>query len=45
MNSLSETAWSVLADWRLLAAVLATAVAGVMRGYSGFGTAVILAPV
>ena len=29
----------------LLAAVLATAVAGVMRGYSGFGTAVILAPV
>ena len=45
MSSLSETAWSVLADWRLLAAVLATAVAGVMRGYSGFGTAVILAPV
>ena len=45
MNSLSETAWLVLADWRLLAAVLATAVAGVMRGYSGFGTAVILAPV
>jgi uncharacterized membrane protein YfcA len=45
LNSLTETAWSVLADWRLLAAVLATAVAGVMRGYSGFGTAVILAPV
>jgi uncharacterized membrane protein YfcA len=45
LNSLTETAWAVLADWRLLAAVLATAVAGVMRGYSGFGTAVILAPV
>lgn len=35
----------MLADWRLLAAVVATAIAGVMRGYSGFGTAVILAPV
>lgn len=34
-----------LSDWRLLAAVLATIVAGLMRGYSGFGTAVILAPV
>lgn len=45
MSSLSETAWSVLADWRLFAAVVATAIAGVMRGYSGFGTAVILAPV
>ncbi len=45
MNSLSEAAWPVLADWRLLAAILATAIAGVMRGYSGFGTAVILAPV
>jgi hypothetical protein len=39
------TAWPVLADWRLVAAVAATVVAGVMRGYSGFGTAVILAPV
>lgn len=45
MNALVDGAWPVLADWRLLAAVLATAVAGVMRGYSGFGTAVILAPV
>lgn len=35
----------ILADWGLLAAVAATAVAGVMRGYSGFGTAVILAPI
>lgn len=45
MNALVETAGTVLADWRLLGAVIATAVAGVMRGYSGFGTAVILAPV
>jgi uncharacterized membrane protein YfcA len=45
MNALVEAAWAVLADWRLLGAVLATAIAGVMRGYSGFGTAVILAPV
>nr|WP_246514482.1 sulfite exporter TauE/SafE family protein [Neoroseomonas soli] len=40
-----DAALPVLADWRLLAAVLATVVAGLMRGYSGFGTAVILAPV
>ena len=40
-----DAALPVLADWRLLAAVLATAIAGLMRGYSGFGTAVILAPV
>ncbi len=45
MNGMLGTAWPVLADWRLVAAVAATVVAGVMRGYSGFGTAVILAPV
>ena len=45
MSGLVEAALPVLADWRLLAAVLATAIAGLMRGYSGFGTAVILAPV
>lgn len=45
MSDLLAAAPAVLADWRLLAAVLATAVAGLMRGYSGFGTAVILAPV
>jgi hypothetical protein len=45
MNALVEGAGPVLADWRLLAAALATLIAGVMRGYSGFGTAVILAPV
>ena len=45
MTAMLDAALPVLADWRLLAAVLATAVAGLMRGYSGFGTAVILAPV
>jgi hypothetical protein len=32
-------------DWRLAAAGLACAVAGLMRGYSGFGTAILLGPV
>jgi len=45
VSGLIETATAALADWRLLAAALATVVAGLMRGYSGFGTAVILAPV
>lgn len=45
MTWLIEAASTVLADWRLAGAVAATIVAGVMRGYSGFGTAVILAPV
>lgn len=34
----------LLHDWRIYAAIAATAVAGLMRGYSGFGTAVLLAP-
>jgi len=41
--------WAVfsgaLLDWRMLGAVIATIVAGLMRGYAGFGTAVILAPI
>jgi uncharacterized membrane protein YfcA len=45
VTGLVDAAWPVLGDWRLAGAVLATIVAGVMRGYSGFGTAVILAPV
>ncbi|WP_332837789.1 sulfite exporter TauE/SafE family protein [Neoroseomonas rubea] len=45
MTALIDAAWPVLADWRLAGAIVATIVAGVMRGYSGFGTAVILAPV
>ena len=32
-------------DWRLGVAAFATAVAGIMRGFAGFGTAIILAPV
>jgi uncharacterized membrane protein YfcA len=35
----------LLGDWPVWAAALATAVAGLMRGYAGFGTAVILAPI
>lgn len=35
---------AVLTDWRILAAAAVTAIAGVMRGYSGFGTAILLAP-
>jgi uncharacterized membrane protein YfcA len=33
------------ADWRLAVAAVATAIAGVMRGFAGFGTAITLAPV
>ncbi len=42
---MAEEFSAVLFDWRLLFAALVTAIAGLMRGYSGFGTAVILAPV
>jgi len=35
---------ALLGDWRIYAALACTAVAGIMRGYSGFGTAVLLAP-
>jgi uncharacterized membrane protein YfcA len=45
MTDLINAALPVLTDWRLLAAALATAIAGLMRGYAGFGTAVILAPI
>jgi uncharacterized protein len=34
-----------LLDWRLPFAILATVIAGLMRGYAGFGTAVVLAPI
>lgn len=40
-----SAAFDTLLDWRMAAAVLATVIAGLMRGYSGFGTAVLLAPV
>ncbi len=45
MTELFDAARVTLTDWRLLAAALATAIAGLMRGYAGFGTAVILAPI
>lgn len=34
-----------LGAWQTWAAILATAIAGLMRGYAGFGTAIILAPI
>ena len=43
-ESWPEIAAAVL-DWRMLAAICATIVAGLMRGYAGFGTAVVLAPI
>jgi uncharacterized membrane protein YfcA len=45
LDSLAAEAWSLILSWRFLAAVFATIVAGLMRGYSGFGTAILLAPV
>jgi uncharacterized membrane protein YfcA len=44
MSALAAEAAALLVDWRLWAALAVTFVAGVMRGYSGFGTAVLLAP-
>ena len=45
MTGLPDIVLGTLADPRLLLAALATAVAGVMRGYAGFGTAILLAPI
>jgi uncharacterized membrane protein YfcA len=45
MSALLAEASALLMDWRFWAAALATAIAGIMRGYSGFGTAVLLAPI
>jgi uncharacterized membrane protein YfcA len=45
VSTLVETAAGAVGTWSMLAAVLATAVAGVMRGYAGFGTAVLLSPI
>lgn len=44
MNSIPLEILGLLGDWRAYAAIAVTALAGVMRGYSGFGTAVLLAP-
>ncbi len=44
MTALGAEMAALLGDWRFYAAALVTALAGLMRGYSGFGTAVLLAP-
>ncbi|WP_270937929.1 sulfite exporter TauE/SafE family protein [Falsiroseomonas oryzae] len=44
MSTLWAELGGLLGDWRILAAAAVTAVAGLMRGYSGFGTAILLAP-
>ncbi len=44
MNALLADLAVLFADWRIWVAIVVTGIAGVMRGYSGFGTAVLLAP-
>jgi uncharacterized membrane protein YfcA len=44
LNELLAALSAAASDWRLLPALVITAIAGIMRGYSGFGTAVLLAP-
>jgi uncharacterized membrane protein YfcA len=44
VTSFSAEFVAIISDWRIIAAAVATAVAGLMRGYSGFGTAILLAP-
>lgn len=44
MNSIPLEVIGLLGDWRIYVAIVVTALAGIMRGYSGFGTAVLLAP-
>lgn len=44
MTGLPAEMAALLGDWRFYDAALITALAGLMRGYSGFGTAVLLAP-
>jgi len=38
-------AFGALLTWQLAAGIVATAIAGLMRGYAGFGTAILLAPI
>lgn len=45
MTEVLAASTALLVTWQFWAAVLATAVAGLMRGYAGFGTAVLLAPI
>ena len=45
MSAILAASLEQLGTWQLWAAIVATAVAGLMRGYAGFGTAVLLAPI
>ncbi|PHK94952.1 hypothetical protein CR162_10990 [Pseudoroseomonas rhizosphaerae] len=45
MSAAWQQALGLLGAWEVGVAVLATLIAGLMRGYSGFGTAILLAPV
>ena len=45
MNEFLAALFELPGSWQLWAALFATAIAGLMRGYAGFGTAIILAPV
>ena len=45
MTDLLAACAELLGGWPIWVAALATAIAGLMRGYAGFGTAVILAPI
>lgn len=45
MNETVLAIRDVLLGWDAAAALLATAVAGLMRGYAGFGTAILLSPI
>jgi len=45
LSALLAACDELIRDWPIWAAALATAIAGLMRGYAGFGTAVILAPI
>lgn len=44
MTDLLPEILTPLLGWEIYAAALMTAIAGVLRGYSGFGTAILLAP-
>ncbi len=45
MSAFLAACTQLLADWPIWAAALATVIAGLMRGYAGFGTAVVLVPI
>ena len=45
MSDIWAAVLDVLLSWEIIAAAFATVIAGLMRGYAGFGTAILLAPV